>query len=121
MKTRIAVLAACIAAVIALSLIGAPRAEALQAGRVASAPSVSLPYIEDVNPSGKSAYVAVVSCAGKAKRVELKVVDVRAKKRVKVHRISGKRFEVKIRKGRSYKLSVRAKGGAWKSTGYRVY
>ena len=121
MKYRIAILAACIAAVIALSFVGAQSAEALQAGRITSAPSVSLPYVEDVNPSGKAAYVAVVSCAGKAKRVELRVTDLKAKKRVKVHRISGKRFEVKIRKGRSYKLSVRAKGGAWKSIGYRVY
>ena len=119
MRARIAILATCIAAVIALSLT-AP-AEALQAGSIkASAPSVSLPYVEDVNPS-KGAFVAVVSCAGKAKRAELRVTDVRAKKRVKVHRVSAKRWTVKLAKGRSYKLSVRAKGGAWRSIGYRVY
>ena len=80
-------------------------------------PSVSLPYVEDVNPSG-SGYIATVTCCG-AKGAQLKVTS--KGKRVKVRKHAPRVWTVKMRKAQTYKLSVRAKGGSWKSIAYRIY
>ena len=120
-KTAI-IIAAIVAAVIALSLMGAPRAEAapLSAGSVE--PRCSLPYVDDVNEWGKGHVILTVYCCGNAKSYDLKVTDPKGRKakpiRSKRHRNV---WTVVIRKGKEYKLSVRAKGGKWKSVGYRVY
>lgn len=89
----------------------APSAEALQAAEV----GVSLPYVEDVNPSG-GGYVATVSCAGPAKaklRVTLKG------RSVKVRKVGTRLWLVKIKRGKLYKLSVRADGQR-RVIGYKV-
>lgn len=80
-------------------------------------PSVSLPYVDDVNPWG-GGYIATVTCAGSAK-AELKVTL--NGKRVKVRKHAPRVWTVKLKKSRTYKLSVRIKGCAWKSIGYRIY
>lgn len=104
---------------IALALGAAPQAEALQAGSCSRCekPSVSLPYVEDVNPA-KGGYDALVSVCGKGK-AELKVTC--KGKRVKARKLDAHTWHVRIKRGKTYKISARAKGGKWKSIAYRVY
>lgn len=100
-----------IALVLAFGFTGTAEAKV-----TADRPSVSLPYVEDVNPQG-SGYVATVSCAGSPSDIRVTCKG----KRVKVHRESKRVWTVKLKKNAYYKLSVRAAGGKWKSIGYRVY
>lgn len=76
----------------------------------------SLPYVEDVSPNN-SGYVAQIGCAGSAK-CSIKVTC--EGKRVKAERAGKRLWAVKMRKGASYRLSVKAKGGEWKSIVYRI-
>jgi hypothetical protein len=108
-------IAVVIAAAIAASLAGAPSAHALQAGSVEQ---VSLPYVDDVNEYGAGRYVLTVTCCGSPK-AELRAT-VKGK-RVKVVKRRPRVWTVVVRRGAACKLSVRARGGKWKSIGYRVY
>ena len=111
------VIAVIIAALIAAACVGTTSADAKVAA--ASMPRTSLPYVTDVSPSGRNLYDALVECAGKGKSFELRAVC--KGKRAKVSRVGKRAWSVRIRRGELYKLSVRAKGGAWHSIGYRVY
>ena len=111
------IIAIIIAALVAAACIGTTSAEAKVTA--ASVPNVSLPYVTDVNPVGGNMYEAQVECAGSAKAFELRATC--KGRSAKVHRIGKHAWSVKIRRGEAYKLSVRAKGGKWKSIGYRVY
>jgi len=120
MKTRIIVLAACVAAVIALSFAGVMNAEALQAGCTRSTPTTSLPYVEDVNPTKSNVYVALVTCCGKSTNLVLKVRDTKTKRAVKAKRVGKRAWEVRMKRGHVYRISVKAKGGTWKRIAYGV-
>lgn len=87
------------------------------AGMSTNAPDVSLPYVEDVNPCGGKKYVAVVTCASNGK-AELKVTC--GGKKVKVERLDERTWTVTLKKGKTYKMSVKANGSAWKSIKYGV-
>lgn len=122
MKSRILETLATIAAplvvlllVVALSAVpsGTAEAKALSAGSV---PSVSLPYVDDVNPSG-SGYVLTVTCAGSAKTVLKASVGGKS---LKVAKVRARVWTVEVPRNKEVKLSVRA-NGKWKSIGYRVY
>lgn len=114
---QIAMLAAAMVAIlIALNVAVVPSAEA--ATLSAATEKVSLPYVTDVNPT-KHGYVATVECASGASKLELKVTQ--DGKAVKVHRYGKRLWTVPMKAKKYYKLSVRAKGGKWKSIGYRVY
>lgn len=118
---KTAIIAAIVAAVIALSLSFTPSAEAatLSAGSVE--PRCSLPYVDDVNEWSKNNVILTVYCCGNAKSYDLKVVSDKGKKakavRSKRHRNV---WTVVVKKNRVYKLSVRAKGGKWKSIKYGI-
>lgn len=89
-------------------------AGALQAGSFGGA---SLPYVDDVNEWGASSYILTVYAAGNPSAC--KATSKGKALKVKRH---GKRVWTVVVKRRAYvRLSVRAKGGAWKSIGYRVY
>jgi len=118
MKTRIIVLAACVAAVIALTLAGTPKAEALQATNMQAA-NVSLPYVDDANPCGAKSYVATITCCGDAK-AKLKVTDLKTKKQVRVTKHRPRVWTVTMKRGRTYRISVKARSGAWKSIKYGI-
>jgi len=111
------IIAIIVAALVAAACLGTTSAEAKVAA--AGMPNASLPYVTDVNPSARNLYVATVECAGSGKSFEFQAVC--KGKRAKVKRIGKRAWSVKIRRGELYKLSVRAKGGKWKSIGYRVY
>lgn len=102
-----------VALVIAAALVAPMQAEAKL---TTAEPSVSLPYVEDVNPYG-GGYVATVSCAGRGSAI-LKVTC--KGKPVKVRKVAKRTWTVKMKQGRCYKLSVRS-GSACKSIGYRIY
>jgi len=87
----------------------------------ATANFTSLPYVEDVNPVSSNAYDAVVVCYGGHGTFQLRAVDAKAKKATRAKRIGQGQWLVRMKKGREYKLSVRVKGTAWKSIGYRIY
>ena len=102
--------------VIALSVVpsGVAEAKTLSAGSV---PSTSLPYVDDVNPSG-SGYVLTVTCAGSP---SAKLKASVGGKSLKVTKVRARVWTVEIPKGKEVRLSVRAGSGKWKSIGYRVY
>ena len=123
MKERIIEALTCIAApltvlllVVALSAVpsGTAEAKTLSAGSV---PSVSLPYVDDANPSG-SGYVLTVTCAGSP---SAKLKASVGGKSLKVTKVRARVWTVEIPKGKEVRLSVRAGSGKWKSIGYRVY
>jgi len=87
------------------------------AAELTTSVGVSLPYVEDVNEFG-SGYVATVTCAGSSKAV-LKVTQ--SGKRIKVRKHAPRVWTVKLKRAKTYKLSVKVKGGAWKSIAYRIY
>ena len=91
----------------------APSAQALTAG----APECSLPYVEDVNPTS-GGYIATVSAAGSS-RLQCRVTS--GGKAVKVRKVAPRTWTAKLKEGRTYKVSVRAAGGSWRSIGYRIY
>lgn len=105
--------------VIALSAVpsGTAEAKALSAGNAVSAPSTSLPYVDDVNPSG-SGYVLTVTCAGSP---SAKLKASVGGKSLKAKKVRARVWTVEVPKGKEVRLSVRAGNGAWKSIGYRVY
>ena len=117
------IIAAIVAAVIALSLMGAPRAEAAPlsaAGITSVEPRCSLPYVDDVNEWGKGHVILTVYCCGNAKAYDLKVTSGKGKMKVVRSKRHKNVWTVVIRKGKTYKLSVRAKGGSWKSIKYGI-
>ncbi len=117
---KIAIIIAAIAIAIAVNLTGAPSAEAAPlsaAGITSAAPSCSLPYVEDVQPSGKG-YVALVSCAGSGSHFDIKVKC--GSKKVKAERIDERTWSFKLKAGKTYKVSVRADNGSWKTIKYGI-
>ena len=107
-----------LALVVAIGLATIPAVgHAAYAEVTAAAPSVSIPYVEDVNPAG-GGYVATVTCSGSAK-AEIRVTC--RGKRVEARKLAPRTWAVRMRADREYRLSVRADGSAWKSIGYRIY
>lgn len=122
MKAKLTMLALCVAAIVALSTMGALKAEGaplaaanMQAERVVC----SLPYIDDANEYGPGKVIVTVVCCGDAKSYQLKVTNEQGKK-VKVTKHKKRVWSVVLRKGRTYKLSVRPKGGVYRSIYYGV-
>lgn len=125
------------AAMVALLLIAAAPAEAeaapMKAG-TSTAPTVatmdaecircegtacSLPYIDDVNDWGDGKVIVTVCCCGDAAKYQLKVTNPKGKK-VKATKVKRDVWTVVLKKGKTYKLSVRPKGGKWRSIRYGV-
>ena len=109
------------AAAIAALLTTSPlEAVALSPARIDTSPqdSVSLPYVDDVNPAGRD-YVATVTACGRGK-IALKVTQ--GKKRVKVRRVSARVWLVGMKRGHHYKIAAKpAAGGEWRAIGYTIY
>ena len=83
-----------------------------------SAYGASLPYIDDANEwSGGKTCITVTACGKKS--CKLKVTDCKTGKRVKVTKHKPRVWTVVIRNHRTYKLSVKDKGG-WKTIRYRI-
>ena len=93
------------------------------AASMTAAPSAyancSLPYIDDANPVGGKVEL-VVCCCGKAKSFDLKVVDMRTGKRVKAVKIRKRVWTVRVREHRTYRFSVRERGGRWNTMRYGI-
>lgn len=112
-----AIVAALMLAVACLIPSGSAEAAPLSAGVTSAAPSCSLPYVEDVQQSGKG-YVALVSCAGSGSHFDIKVKC--GSKKVKAERIDERTWSFKLKAGKTYKVSVRADGGSWKTIKYGI-
>jgi len=70
-----------------------------------AAPECSLPYVDDVQQVN-GGYEALVTCAGSA-NAKLTVTDMKTKKTVKVTKLDARMWSVKLKKGRTYKLTVK--------------
>lgn len=81
------------------------------------APSVSLPYVDDVNEWGAGRCVLTVVASGSP--AKLKATS--GGKALKVRKHHRNVWTVVVKRRAGVKLSVRAGGGKWKSIGYRVY
>ena len=79
----------------------------------------SLPYVDDVNDWGPGKVIVTVCCCGDAAKYQLKVTNPKGKK-VKVTKVKRDVWTVVLKKGKTYKLSVRPKGGKWRSIRYGV-
>ena len=84
------------------------------------ASACSLPYVDDVNDWGANSKIATVYAVGD-KPMKLKAVDAKTRKPAKVRKVKRGVWLVTMKRGHAYKLSVKDKGGKWKSIGYRIY
>ena len=111
--------AAIIAAMLAMlvCMACAPRAEALNAVP-AKQETVSLPYVDDVNPC-KGGYTVTVTCAGNAKSYAMKVTDERGKS-AKVTKHAKRVWTVTMKRGHVYKIAVKGACTSWKSIRYGI-
>ena len=86
----------------------------------------SYPYIDDANECGKGKLELVVCAYGDKKPAsyELRVTDMRTKKRVKATKVKRKAspavWTVRVKKGRTYKFATREKGGKWNVMRYGI-
>lgn len=103
------------AALVAVAIAFPCTAEAAEL-RAASVPSVSLPYVDDVNEWG-SGHILTVVAAGEPSALKATVKG----KALKVTRHKRNVWTVVVKRKAYVKLSVRAKGGKWKAIGFRVY
>jgi len=104
------------AAVLAAT-VAVPSASALQAASVApKAPSVSLPYVDDVNEWGSGRYILTVLASG----TSAKLKATSKGKALKVKRHKRNVWTVVVKKRAYVKLTVSANGER-KSIGFRVY
>lgn len=118
--TKLIAIAAALMVALFVAIMPMNEAEAAPlsaAGMSTSAPECSLPYVDDVQQVGKK-YEALITCAGSAQSFDLKVT-LNGKK-VKVTKLDTNLWSVKLKKGKTYKVSVRAHGGSWKSVMYGV-
>ena len=123
MKKLIAIAAAVMVALLVAAIpVNEAEAAPLNAGCIrCEGTACSLPYVDDVNEWGKGKVILTVYCCGNAKSYQLKVTNEKGKKAKAVR--SKKRndvWTVVVRKGHVYKLSVRPKGGVWRSIYYGV-
>ena len=112
------------AAMVALLVAAMPAGEAeaaqLNAGCIrCEGTACSLPLVDDVNDWGKGKVIVTVTCCGDAKSYQLKVTNEKGGK-VKATKHKKRVWTVVMKKGRTYKLSVRPKGGKWRSIRYGV-
>ena len=104
------------AAVLAAT-VAVPSASALQAASVApKAPSVSLPYVDDVNEWGSGQYILTVTARG----AKAKLKATSRGKALKVKRHDRNVWTVIVKKRAYVRLTVSANGER-KTIGYRVY
>jgi hypothetical protein len=108
------VLAMLVAAMVAAAMFATPAEAKVQA---ADMPRCSLPYVMDVNPNGNG-YDVLVSCSGNAKKFSMKAKC--GKRTLKAERIGKRSWVVKMKRGKTYRLSVRGDGGKWRSIEYRI-
>lgn len=109
-----------VAAVLAASVAvpsTAAAAELAAASVPSQVPAATLPYVDDVNDWGASRYILTVVAGGKPSALK----STSGKKALKVTKHRRGVWTVVVKRGAYVKLSVRAKGGKWKSIGYRAY
>lgn len=120
--TKLVAIAAAVMAALLVAVIPANEADAapLKAATTkAERVACSLPHVDDVNDWGKGKVILTVFCCGNAKAYHLKVVNDKGGK-VKVVKSKKNVWTVVLRKGRTYKLSVKPKGGVYRSIYYGV-
>ena len=126
---KTAIIAVIVAAIVAAAcLVAVPSADAapLKAGSACTrcqSASVSLPYVEDVDVSGKS-FTAFIAVCGKDKAMKgakVTVLDRKSGKRVHVDRLGVHTWAFRGKLNRDYKVTVKTKGQKSRSIGYRVY
>lgn len=120
MKKSTFIVAAAITAALAGGIPAAAGAEELTTGACVRGARevVSLPYIEDVNPSG-SGYTALIEVCGKG-RAALKVTS--GAEKIKIKRLDARTWQVHMKRGKSYRIAARsAHGGAWQAIGYTIF
>ncbi|MBR4614656.1 MAG: hypothetical protein IKO55_03535 [Kiritimatiellae bacterium] len=116
MKKSTFIVAAAITAALAGGIPAAAGAEELTTGHAREI--VSLPYIEDVNPSG-SGYTALVEVCGRG-RALLKVTS--GAEKIKIKRLDARTWQVHMKRGKAYRIAARsAHGGAWQAIGYTIF
>lgn len=76
----------------------------------------SLPYITDANPMGNGKYIVMVEVAGHADKVKVTCNG----KSVKLYQLDDHTWSFELKKGKTYTVKAKPKGGAWKSIDYRV-
>ena len=115
-----------LAVIIAMAIGVSSGANAAHAAslKAASAPSTSLPYVEDVSHAGRGLYAATIAVCGSEKalrKTSVKVVERRGGKKVRVDRLGRHVWACFVKAGREYKVTVKVKGGKSKSIGFRVW
>ena len=113
MKTTKKMLTMLAAAFLAATML-APTALACERCEAAGN-AVSLPYVEDVNPDGNG-YAARIEACGKPAKFKV----ICKGKKVKAVRDGRNAWVVKMKRGKTYRISVKAKHGKWKSIAYRI-
>ena len=84
---------------------------------------MSIPYIEDVDVSGRNftAFIAVCGKDKAMKNAKVTVTDRKTGKRVHVDRLGVHTWAFRGKVARDYKVVVKAKGQKARAIGYRVY
>ena len=118
MKRSLAIVAAVL---LALCLAGTPAtADAKQLKAARPATTCSLPYVDDANPYGAGRYIVTLTVCGNAKGYQMKVTDAKTGKRAKVTKHKRNVWTAVIKRGSTYRIQARAKGGTWRTVRYGI-
>ena len=121
--TKLVAIAAAVLVALFIAVIPANEAHAAplsaNAGMSTDAPAYSLPFVEDAQQVDSKNYEVLVTCAGSADPV-LTVTDMKSGKTVKYTKLDARTWTVKLKKGRTYKISLKVKGQKAKAIKYGV-